>query len=92
MGETERVKWFQENARVTGPDPEGVRYVEVCGLPVGKFRQRPDTANWQYQWLSREGFAGGWTELRPAEGEHVEHWAVTQIAREIDWDEQDRTP
>jgi hypothetical protein len=90
MPESERVKWFQEQARVTPPDADGVQYVEVFGLPIGKFRQPPDTGNWQYQWLSRDGFVGGWTELRPAQDEHVEHWAVTEIARNIDWDEQDR--
>jgi hypothetical protein len=90
MPESERVRWFQEQASVSETDDEGVRYVEVLGLPIGRFRQHPETGNWQFQWLSRAGFVGGWSELRPAEGEHVEHWAVTEIARHIDWDEQDR--
>ena len=57
MMESERVKWFQETARVAPPDEEGVRYVQVDGLPVGMLRQVPGFGGrWEYQWLSREGF------------------------------------
>jgi hypothetical protein len=75
---------------VTPPDENDVRYVEVMGLPVGKFRQHPDTRRWQFQWLTWDGFEGAWNELRPTHEEHVEHWAVTEIARNIYWDESDR--
>jgi hypothetical protein len=88
--ESERVKWFVEQARVTDPDKDGVRYVEVYGLPIGKFRCDPTSGRWRYEWLSRDGFRQGIPQLNPAEGEHVELWAVTMIAREIDWNEQER--
>ena len=68
------------------------------GLPIGKFRQHPETDKWQYQWLSREGFVGSseglvgsWSQLAPTEDEHVDYWAVTEIARRIDRDERDRS-
>lgn len=66
--ETERVKWFRDNMRVTAPDDDGVRY------------------------LTREGLKDGRRPLARAEGEHVEHWATSEIFWMIDWDEQDREP
>jgi hypothetical protein len=90
--ESERVKWLTEHMRVTPPDIEGVQYVEIFGLPVGMFRRVPDSPGyWQCQHLTRRGFEEKGPWLAPAEGEHGEHWAVTEIARRIDWDEQDRS-
>jgi hypothetical protein len=88
--ESERVKWLTEEAQVTAPDKDGTRYVEVFGLPIGMFSQDPDSGRWQYRWLSRDGFRRGHAELNPPQQEHAEYWAVTMIAREIDWNEQER--
>lgn len=87
---SERVTWLRDNARVTRPAKDGTRYVEVYGLPIGKFRQYPYSGVWQYEWLSRDGFKPGGQWLAPTEGEHAEYWAVTMIAKEVDWEEQER--
>ena len=86
-----RVIWLQENMVVSTPDAEGVRYVEISGLPVGMFRQHPDSGNWQYQYLTREGFEGAWNQLALCDVEHAELWATVEIARSIAADEEKRT-
>ncbi len=79
----DRVTWLTENMRVARPDSEGVSYVEILGLPVGMFRQHPSSPNWQFQYLTHDGFKGGWNELAPCEVEHAEHWATVETAHSI---------
>lgn len=80
MNQSEQREYLKQRLTVaTGRD--GVVYVVLDGIPLGRVTQDPDSTQWRCEWRSTDGWRFTPTQLR-ADGssELAEAWAVDEIA------------